>query len=164
MNFLLSFCVSSLHFLVTKVKGLSDLSEKAKFSEKTEPSSKRSRGSAISSERPGSSHGRQTALKVRQLTPNLICHRCLYFFHDLDSLFSQILWAEEIQANVVFGSLNGLWFFIKLENLPFVRHCLKGVFVVTPFSTGHSVYHSQRCSFTSSMSVDKRFLIRCSSH
>lgn len=138
MNFLLSFCVSSFHFLVTKVKGLSDLSEKAKFSEKTEPSSKRSRGSAISSERPGSSHGRQTALKVRQLTPNLICHRCLYFFHDLDSLFSQILWAEEIQANVVVGSLNGLWFFIKLENLPFVRHCLKGVFVVTPFSTGHS--------------------------
>lgn len=87
----LLLCVIS-PFLVTKVKGLSDLSEKAKFSEKTEPSSKRSRGSAISSERPGSSHGRQTALKVRQLTPNLICHRCLYFFHDLDSLFSQILY------------------------------------------------------------------------
>ncbi|PFX16873.1 Amyloid beta A4 precursor protein-binding family B member 1 [Stylophora pistillata] len=48
---------------VTKVRGLSDLSEKAKVSEKTEPSSKRSRGSANSSERPSSSHGRQTALK-----------------------------------------------------------------------------------------------------
>lgn len=45
------------------MRGLSDLSEKAKVSEKTEPSSKRSRGSANSNERPSSSHGRQTALK-----------------------------------------------------------------------------------------------------
>lgn len=153
MNFLLSLCLSSLYSLVTKVRGLSDLSEKAKVSEKTEPSSKRSRGSANSSERPSSSHGRQTALKVRKLTLNLICHRCLYFVRDIESLFSQILWAEGIPANAVLGLLDGLWFFIKLENLPFVCHCLKGVCVVALFSTGHTVYHSQWCSFTSSMSL-----------
>ena len=50
---------------VTKVKGLTDLSDKAKVGEKAEITAKRNRGtSATSTERPSSTNGRQTSLKV----------------------------------------------------------------------------------------------------
>ena len=62
--FLLTLSVWSAS-VVTKVKGLSDLSEKAKVAER-ETSSKRTRGSANSHERP-SGQGRQSSVKVRQL-------------------------------------------------------------------------------------------------
>ncbi|KAJ7371208.1 hypothetical protein OS493_027322 [Desmophyllum pertusum] len=67
------------HNAVTKVKGLSDLSEKAKIGEKSEH--KRSRGSATS-ERPGST-GRQPSLKVGKPTRNLHYYRCLRFIYDI---------------------------------------------------------------------------------
>lgn len=52
-------------FPVTKVKALTDLSDKAKVGEKLETTAKRSRGSsATGTERPTSSSGRQTSVKV----------------------------------------------------------------------------------------------------
>lgn len=67
----------SCYSLVTKVKGLSDLSEKAKIGERTEPTTKRSRGSSSSNERPGPAQGRHTSLKVGKLMRNLNCYRSL---------------------------------------------------------------------------------------
>ena len=73
------FCVWSFYSLVTKVKGLSDLSEKAKIGERTETTTKRSRGAATSNERPGPAQGKHTSLKVGKLTRNLNYCRCWRF-------------------------------------------------------------------------------------
>lgn len=63
-NFTSHFCVRTFFSAVTKVKGLTDLSEKAKVGERGEPTTKRNRGSATSNERPSSTNGRQTSIKV----------------------------------------------------------------------------------------------------
>lgn len=69
--------VWSFYFLVTKVKGLSDLSEKAKISERAEP--KRNRSSAANNERPSSTQGRQSSIKVGKRMRNLNYYRSLGF-------------------------------------------------------------------------------------
>ncbi|CAH3148912.1 unnamed protein product [Porites lobata] len=48
---------------VTKVKGLTDLSDKAKVGDKAELTAKRNRGPTTSNERPGSSNGKHTSVK-----------------------------------------------------------------------------------------------------
>lgn len=165
----LEFSVQFFSFAVTKVKGLTDLSDKAKVGDKAEITAKRNRGPTTSNERPGSSNGKHTSVKVGKNLEKSAVRLILISFVIVKP------WNVRIVCESASKCLELIRFVRRMNKLyscEFSHRNLRSIFTLlnniynicyqtrVVFPTGHFYFLSQRFSLVGfKIIVDKRFLI-----